>query len=137
MNKFERLERWIIEVKEDPRTKLVEGKNDKKALNELGITNVQTLHKSLQETVTGINEAIILTDYDRKGEELKVRLEELFKGEGKRVDTSYRKQLRILTGLNYVEGLIPRYNEIKNKYRGETHGKNIHRYSKIHGSRSD
>lgn len=137
MNKYERLERWIRELKEDPRPKLVEGKRDLETLEKFGITNIKTLHKTLQETASGVDNPIILTDFDRTGEEIRKRLEALFLDEGKRADTSYRRQLRILTGIRCVEELIPRYNEIKDRYRGEINGKNIHRHGKIRSPRPD
>ena len=137
MNKFERLERWIQEMREDSRVKIVEGKRDKMALESFGITNIKTITKSLQLTAAGVDNPIILTDYDRRGEQIKKRLEELFKDEGKSVDTSYRHQLRLLTGIKYIEEIVPRYNEIKKRYRGEGHGKNLFRHGKVRYSRSN
>ena len=118
MNKLERLERALQELREDPKPKLVEGKNDKKNLEALKIQNIRLIHNSsLQKTVEETKEkgVIILTDFDRRGELLLKRLIELFKNEGIEVNTEHRKKLKKLTGLRTFEELVPRYNKIKNE----------------------
>ena len=118
MNKLERLERTLQELREDPHPKLVEGKNDRKNLEALNIQNVRLIqNSSLQRTVetTKEDEVIILTDFDRRGEMILKRLKELFKNEGIETNTKYRKEIRRLTGIRTFEELVPRYHDIKNE----------------------
>ena len=118
MNKLERLEKVLQELREDPQPKLVEGKNDKKNLEALNIQNIRLIHNSsLQKTVEETEEkrVIILTDFDRRGELLLKRLTELFKNEGIEVNKEYREKLKKLTGLRTFEELVPRYNKIKTR----------------------
>ena len=129
MTTYDNLEKILQQLREDPRPKIVEGKRDKQALQELGISNIKTLTTNLQDTAANTSEPIILTDYDRSGEKLKKRLEELLRNEGKKTNTEYRRKLRLLTGINTIEELLPRYREIEQEHRGEKHGKNIRRHS--------
>ena len=57
---------------------IVEGKNDKVALNKFGITNVMTLNKPIYELCENINdqEVIILTDLDKEGKQLYSKIKE-------------------------------------------------------------
>jgi 5S rRNA maturation endonuclease (ribonuclease M5) len=137
MNSVERLERTLTELKESTTTKLVEGKNDRKALEYFGIGNVRTLNSSLvkvAESLQGSKEVIILTDYDRRGELLTKRLCELLSEEGIRCNLDFRKDIRFLTGIKTFEDLVPKYEKMK-EYKGVNHGKNLRRYGKIRRSR--
>ena len=83
-------------------------------------------------------EIILLTDFDRRGELLKKRLVELCKNDGIEVNLSFRKELRRLTGLNTIEELVSKYEELlereNKKYKGEFYGNNLYRYSEIRSS---
>ncbi len=139
MNSVERLERTMTELKESTTTKLVEGKNDKKALEFFGIDNVQTLTGSMvevAESLRGNKEVIILTDYDRRGDSLAERLCELLNEEGIRCNMDFRKEIRFLTGIRTFEDLVPKYEKMK-EYKGVNYGENLHRHSKIRRSRDD
>ncbi|NPA76796.1 MAG: toprim domain-containing protein [Candidatus Diapherotrites archaeon] len=91
---------------------VVEGKNDVAALNDLGIFSVVSVnaHGGPVGTIDflaegGTREIIILTDYDRRGEELHKRLAELALSAGIRVNDNLRKKLREVTHVRYVENL--------------------------------
>jgi len=139
MNKLERLDRALEELKKSPYLKLVEGKRDKKALEAFGIDKIRTIHGSLSSLVDKLRETedeiILLTDFDRRGELLKKRITELCKNDGIEVNLSHRKELRRLTGLNTIEELVSKYEEFlereNKKHKGDFYGKNIHRHSEI------
>lgn len=140
MKTFEKLERVLEELKESPSTKVVEGKNDKKALEFFGIDNIKTIHGPLPEFADSLKESgkdiIILTDFDRRGRMTAERLDELLKNDGVTVDLSYRREIRGLARIQTFEELVPRYNELKEKsIRGAYYGKNLYRYSKIRSPR--
>jgi 5S rRNA maturation endonuclease (ribonuclease M5) len=127
------LEKLLSELAEDGRPKIVEGKKDKKALEEYGISNIVTIHGPLEEVASRIeNEAILLTDFDKRGRMLAQRLCELLRDDGVRVDLEYRAQLRHLAGMIEMEELVSRHQSLK---RGVIHGKDLHRYSKVRGPR--
>lgn len=142
MNKLERLERTLGELKESSSLKLVEGKRDKKALEAFGIDKIRIIHGPLPDLVDKLRETekeiILLTDFDRRGELIKKRLVELCENDGIEVDLSYRRELRRLTGLNTIEELASKYENIlekmNKKRKGDFHGKDLYRYSKICGS---
>jgi len=114
------LEKLLQELRESSHTKIVEGKKDKTALNKLGITNVVTCSRSMQEAAAvSTDPAIILTDYDEDGRRMASRLVELLHDEGKTADLDYRRKLRKITRITRVEEL-PKAIE-----RGEKDGKNL------------
>ncbi len=126
MNKLEKINRLLRELKEEKAVKIVEGKKDKESLEKLGITNIKTLKRPLQEVTAGIKEkkAIILTDYDRTGTKLAERLKELMENEGIHPDLTYKKKFRLLTGIKKIEELFERYEKIKEEVL--TNGKNLY-----------
>lgn len=85
---------------------IVEGKNDKKALTELGFKKVITLNKALYQIIESINEkrVVILTDLDKKGKELYSRLAKDLQMRGVVVDNNLRGLL-FKTDLRQIEGL--------------------------------
>ena len=148
MNTLKKLERTLKELGESPKIKLVEGKKDKKVLESFGVSNIKLIHSgSLVNLADRLREpeVILLTDFDRRGNMLAERLEELFNDNGTRIDLSYRNELRLLTGLNTFEELVSKHNELLHKFgdlrdpkkikRRCLHGKNLHRYSKIRSLR--
>jgi len=101
---------------------VVEGKKDVEALNACGIFDVVSVNAKggpvgtiefLEER--GVNEIIILTDYDRRGEQLHTRLRELAISAGISVNEDLRKKLHETTHVKYVEDLA----RILEKERGE------------------
>ncbi|NYZ79904.1 toprim domain-containing protein [Candidatus Micrarchaeota archaeon] len=115
MTKLERFESVMKELAEEPFPVIVEGKNDKKAMETFGVKNAVLIHtgtlQKLAETTTS-KKVILITDYDRRGEILKKTLSELFKNEGITVDHEYRKRIRRLTGFITVEELPSKYEEL-------------------------
>ena len=88
---------------------IVEGKKDRKSLENLGLKNIKEINKgdNLVEFADRITakKIIILTDFDRRGALLKKRLKELLETTGRRVDTKYREELNKATGVKYFENL--------------------------------
>jgi 5S rRNA maturation endonuclease (ribonuclease M5) len=93
---------------------LVEGRRDAAALNELGVKrNVRVLKGggTLLHALEGVrthSEAIILTDFDRKGNELALFCAKQLKSLGVQPDLEIRRKLRALVGheLKDIEGLV-------------------------------
>ncbi|MFC1648923.1 toprim domain-containing protein [Nanoarchaeota archaeon] len=88
------------------KTVIVEGKNDKKALEKLGFDNVITLDKPLYLIVEEIedDEVVILTDLDKAGKELYGKLAKDFLRRGVKIDSRIRRLL-FKTDLRQIEGL--------------------------------
>jgi 5S rRNA maturation endonuclease (ribonuclease M5) len=126
-SELEALEGLLQELREDPRPKLVEGEKDKKALERLGIRNIVLIQPVSLAKVAGEvgSDVILLTDYDRRGELMAQRLAELLHNEGVRVDVSYRRELRQLTGIRQVEEITKKYEDMRegSKTRRDTSGK--------------
>lgn len=115
--RYEKALRLLDELKEERAPLIVEGKKDTRALATIGITNVIELNKgkNLADFAHSVDEkeVIILTDYDRTGGKLKKELKELFLSQNTRVNTEYRRQLRYLTGVKYIENLDKVLNTLK------------------------
>ena len=103
------LEEWTQELKDSDKLIIVEGKKDKKALEELGITNVITISKPLYEVVEQISdqtkEIIILTDLDPEGRKLYSKLKNPLQKRKIKIDTKFREFLIRETKLTNIEGL--------------------------------
>lgn len=95
---------------------IVEGKKDKAALRNLGLTNVVTLEGPLFENVERIvesisgarkkqNNAIILTDLDPEGKKLYSRLKKDLSERGVEIDDRFREFLFRKTKLRQIEGM--------------------------------
>lgn len=90
---------------------MVEGKRDKKALEELGFSKVYTINrnKGLYDVVSDFyGKVLVLTDFDPEGEKLEKNLSELLVKNGCEVDTKNRRKLRRLflkNKINTIEGL--------------------------------
>ncbi len=114
--KFEELQKVLEELKEDKRKKIVEGKNDKKALEKFGITNIETIETRPLTQITSREkekEVILLTDYDRRGKTKSKKLITLFRAEGIKTDLNYKKKLGKLKGMSEIEEIPSKYNELK------------------------
>ena len=74
---------------------IVEGKKDKLALEEFGITKVVTLNKPLFEIVESVcdKEVVVLTDLDREGRKLYSRLKRELGFRGIKVNDKLREKL--------------------------------------------
>nr|MCK4930509.1 hypothetical protein [Nanoarchaeota archaeon] len=101
---IEELYELIDKLKNTP--VIVEGKNDEKALKELGFERVITLNKALYKVVEEINDkkVIVLTDLDKKGKQIYGKLKKDLNKRGILVDDKLRNLL-FKTKLRQIEGL--------------------------------
>lgn len=88
---------------------IVEGKNDKKALEKFGCVNVITINKPLYKIIEdieskNISEVIILTDLDSHGKKLYGYFYQEFTKRGIKVNNKLRHVLTY-THLDQIEGL--------------------------------
>lgn len=98
----------LLEALEEHRDTLtiVEGKNDRRALERLGYQNVVTLNKPLYQVVEGIEaeEVLILTDLDAHGKKLYQYFFRECTRRGIKVNNRVR-QLLHFSDLRQIEGL--------------------------------
>jgi len=93
---------------------IVEGKNDKSALEELGFQNIFVIHetgKSLGEKIEQIQQlcskkdkACILTDFDKKGKQMYLLLKSKLSESGVKMDNTLRGFL-LKEKISHIEGL--------------------------------
>ena len=108
---MESIEEWLHYLRTSNKLIVVEGKNDKAALESLGLINILTIAQkpfykvaeSLQE-----KEIIILTDLDAEGKKLFGKLNQYCQQHGIKVDNKPREFLFQHTTLTQIEGL-PQY----------------------------
>ena len=90
---------------------IVEGKNDKKSLEELGLQNIfvlkkGNLFKAIEKIIdSGIKKCMILTDFDDEGKKLYYILKRELVKNGIKIDDKLRKLL-IREKLSHIEGLF-------------------------------
>ena len=118
---------------------IVEGKKDVEALQRLKITRTEMLNRypgivDMADAVAekGVRRAVILTDYDKTGQHLAHRIRTALSSAGVRVNWQARMNLRRVFGITYVENIDQIVDEMK---RGDSHGKDIHRFCKVPHSR--
>ena len=110
------IDNWINQIVQDNCSLiLVEGKRDIKALNKLGIINVTSLDKPIYLMIENIakknKEVIILTDFDRTGKILYLKLKHELQRNGIKVNDKYRKFLSRCK-ITHIEGLFTYYKNI-------------------------
>jgi len=110
MHILEELLEHINKIKQSNQLIIVEGKKDKRALQNFGIKNIIELNKKpLFEIVENISnnneECIILTDLDRQGKELYGKLNSGLQQRGVKIDNNFRNFLFKNTKLRQIEGL--------------------------------
>ena len=121
MNKYsEELNEFIEKLKESNKLIIVEGNNDKKALEQLGINKIVTLNKEplfkIAENISKEHkDVIILIDLDKKGKQLYGKLNSSLQRLGLRVDNSFRNFLLKKTKLRQIEGLTSYIEKTKNQ----------------------
>ncbi len=142
MDKSERklvmLER-LVEMLKD-KIVLVEGKNDEAAVQLLGCKRIVRVSSKKVDTVIkeieriknfeGDNEIVILTDFDENGERMANFYSEYLRSYFR--ISNLRKNVREIFGLVKIEELN---REKLENLRGDSHGKGIFRYRKIHNLR--
>ncbi len=112
---------FLSELKASNKLVIVEGIKDRKALKKLGINNyiVVLSRKPLFEIIEDISkitsEAVILTDFDKKGKELYGKLNSGLQRLGVKVDHYFRKWLQKNTKLSHIEGLDSFFQNLKKK----------------------
>ena len=89
---------------------LVEGSSDKTSLKNLEIrTPIEPIHSStsLVDILSGFNEVIILTDYDRHGRYLAHKSVTIARSHGVKPNLEFRRRIRRATykELSHIEGL--------------------------------
>ena len=86
---------------------IVEGKNDKIALEKLGLKNIITLKKPLYQVAEEITvkKIVILTDLDSAGKKIYSKLRRDLSQRGVTIDNRFRNFLFRYTKLRQIEGL--------------------------------
>ncbi|MBI2523382.1 toprim domain-containing protein [Candidatus Woesearchaeota archaeon] len=100
----------IDKIKQSNQLIIVEGKKDRKALENFGIKNIIELNKKplfeIIESISHNNEkCIILTDLDKQGKELYGKLNSGLQQRGVKIDNSFRNFLFKNTKLRQIEGM--------------------------------
>ena len=109
-NTYNKFSEHIDKIKRSNQLIIVEGKKDKKALQNFGIKNIIELNKKplfeIIENISNNNEkCIILTDLDKHGKELYGKLNSGLQQNGIKVDNNFRNFLFKHTKLRQIEGL--------------------------------
>lgn len=106
---IQEIENIIEDIKESKKYILVEGKNDKIALQRLGLLKIividkRPLYKAVEDIVSKTREIIILTDMDKEGKKLYSKISSDVQQFGVKVDNKYREALYKKTKLRQIEG---------------------------------
>lgn len=99
---------YLDEIKKHGKLVIVEGVNDKKALQSFGVKRVKTLSKrALYKVVEEVKdkEVVLLVDLDKAGKKLYAYFNSEFSQRGVRVDNKFREFLFRKTKLRQIEGL--------------------------------
>ena len=101
------MEDWKNKIAETEKLVIVEGKKDKKALEDIGIKNIITISNSLTETLDKIDyrEIIILTDLDQHGKKLYSIIKHNLQKKGKKIDNKFREFLFRETRITHIESI--------------------------------
>lgn len=101
------LEEWFKNLSETNKLIIVEGKKDKRALQELGCKKVITISNSLFLTLDKIDskEVIILTDLDKEGKKFYSVIKKTLQKKGVKIDHKFREFLFKETEISHIEGL--------------------------------
>src|SRR3989344_3193873 len=101
------LDEWFKKLKETNKLIIVEGKKDKKVLQELGCKKIITISNSLFLTIDKIDseEVIILTDLDKEGKNLYSVIKKSLQKKGVKIDNKFREFLFKNTEISHIEGL--------------------------------
>ena len=108
--KIEEIHNFIAKIKDSNILVIVEGKKDKIALQKLGLSNIVELNKKplfqIAEEISDSNdECIILTDLDKKGNELYGKLNSNLRKNGVKINNKFRDFLFKHTKLRQIEGI--------------------------------
>ncbi|MEM3555467.1 MAG: toprim domain-containing protein [Candidatus Micrarchaeia archaeon] len=118
--KMKLLSTALTELAESEAVVLVEGKRDKEALERIGVKNrIMVINMSpdrVCERVSKVaDKAVILTDFDRTGEELCSRVEEELRAHNVLPNTEMRRKLQYILGLRNFEEIDRKLEEFREK----------------------
>ncbi|MEM5792856.1 MAG: hypothetical protein QXY45_00645 [Candidatus Aenigmatarchaeota archaeon] len=104
---FHNIEKTVEDIRDF--SLIVEGKRDRIALEKLGLSNIFDISgKPLHQFVEGLpkdRNYVILTDFDKKGEFLKSKLNELMSIHGHRINNRLRMSVKNSFGIVKIEEL--------------------------------
>ncbi|MBI2139997.1 toprim domain-containing protein [Candidatus Woesearchaeota archaeon] len=100
----------LEKAREQEKLIIVEGKEDRLALERLGLTRIRVLNKKplfqvVEEAIKENPEIIILTDLDRKGKQLYGKLNHALSQHGAKIDNKLREFIFRRTKLRQIEGM--------------------------------
>lgn len=125
---MKRLSKILAQLRES--TVFVEGLRDKEALAALGCKRVLTISGNLRKTCAGLDESvgkvIVLTDMDRRGEELLGMAKAELEACSIDADTETRRTLAGILGLRFFEDAARKYRVFMEKI-GDMEDKNKRR----------
>jgi len=103
---------------------IVEGIKDKRALKEIGLNNVYTLHGDVRRIARflkekGIKKAYILTDFDRRGKELAEKIKGELTAQAIDFDLEKRKRFGAILNIKYWETAEKKLEKFLEKIEGE------------------
>lgn len=106
----EKQQKFLNEIEENGAIFIVEGKNDKKALEKFNIKNILEISGKQLEEVSDIVKnrgglAVILTDYDGEGVKQYNRLKKLLITNDIRIDDDIRRNFKRTFLINKIEEL--------------------------------
>ena len=108
---------------------LAEGQRDRRALGELGIRNVLTISGNLRASCgilggKNVDKAYVLSDLDRRGDELAKRARDELGSLSIRADTETRLELAHMLRIRYFEDAKKAYDKLKDEMaqKGENNG---------------
>jgi len=110
--KKEKIRKFILELQEENNLIIVEGKNDSRSLNNLGIRNCIELNGPIYrfvESLSSEKRVILLLDTDKEGKKLTKKLVEEFQKNGIKPELKHWIKL-ISLKISHVQGL---YNMVR------------------------
>ena len=111
--RLKRLKKVLEQLKNE--CVFVEGKRDKQALEELGITNVFTISGNLHlscDKIGNVQRVFVLTDLDRRGDELAKAARDELESRSIKADLEARKKLAHTLRIKYFEDAKRAYDEL-------------------------
>jgi 5S rRNA maturation endonuclease (ribonuclease M5) len=116
----------LVEASEDGAAMIVEGERDEKSLRDLGVEGpiIRAARRPAlevaEESAREFDVVIVLTDWDRAGEELARKMERHLQGTGARIDLETRERLKrmVRREIKDVESL----SRFVERVRAETYG---------------
>lgn len=109
---FKTLKRILSELRSS--WVFVEGQKDKAALQNLGCKKIKTISGNLRKScdeLDDVEKVIVLTDLDRRGEQLLLAARDELESCSIRADTDTRRRLAGILALRYFENADRKYEE--------------------------